>query len=164
MGIAKLAMPQSTLLRSTLALIVGFAAVKSATADYRFGRVVKARPLPDSWEEAGDAAASDQVQILVTVKPAASDGPERIARHAMASADPDNGEHYGKHLTQAQIEDLRAPEPETLHQVLQYFSGQSIKTEITGGNGDTILARGTVTSFSKAFSTSFRVVRRIYAP
>ena len=139
-----------------LALLAGSASAESQA------RVIKggAAALPKGWADVGAASPDDTIKILLSLAPATADASERIKKHALACADPDDAAHYGAHLSMAEVNALRAPAPEALHRVLAFFAGQGIDASVVGGKGDTIVARGTVGNFAKTFSTTFRVVRR----
>ena len=107
-----------------LALLVGFAAVGSASAESQ--RVVKdTAPLPKGWADVGAASRDDTVKVLLSLKPATADASERIKKHALACADPDDAANYGAHLSMAEVNALRAPAPEALQRVLAFFAGQA---------------------------------------
>ena len=122
-------------------------------------RFVKAPQLPAEWQDVGVAAQTDAFQVLLSIKPAAADAHERIKETALRISNPDDGANYGRHLSMAQVNDLRAPDPEALDRVISYFRDREIEVHIRGGNGDTVLAKGTVANFERAFSTTLRTVQ-----
>ena len=109
-------------------LTLAAVAVSAASADGTFGKIVRAKPLPDTWEEVMPLSAGVQefsanrvVRVLVSLKPANEGAIQEIEKHATAVSDP-NDAYYGKYLSMEEVNALRAPDPDARGRVLDFFA------------------------------------------